>query len=207
MINFLVIDDHHIVRSGIKNMLLELYTPCNVDDAQDETEARVYLDKNKYDLIILDIHMADTDSIGLTQFIVANFPLSPVLIFSMNPEAIYAKRFISAGASGFVSKNAETEELKKAISQCLKNERSVNKAISGSLQGVRGDKETGHPFQKLSAREMEIANLIIQGETNTSISLRLSLGMSTISTYKQRIFKKLGVRNILELVELKKVYE
>lgn len=207
MINFLVIDDHHIVRSGIKNVLLELYAPCTVDDAQDESSARLLLDKNKYDLIILDIHMADTDPIALTQHIVSQFPLSPVLIFSMNPEAIYAKRFINAGASGFVSKNAETQELKNAISLCLNNKRYLSKELTELMMDQAGDNNAGHPFGKLSSRELEIANLIIQGETNTSISSLLSLGMSTIGTYKIRIFKKLGVKNVLELSELKKVYE
>ncbi|MEO7048602.1 MAG: response regulator transcription factor [Ferruginibacter sp.] len=207
MINFLVIDDHQIVRAGIKNMLLELYDPCTVDDAEDETAARILLDKNNYHLVILDIHMENTDSLGLTQYIVSRFPLSPILIFSMNPEALYAKRFISAGASGFVSKNAETEELKNAISLCMNKRRYLSEGLTELMVGEIGDKNAGHPFGKLSTRELEIANLIIKAETNTSISLLLSLGMSTIGTYKMRIFKKLGVKNVLELSELKKVYD
>ena len=111
MKNFLLIDDHEIVRSGVKTVLLELFKPCEIFEASNEREALVQLKARKYDLIIMDVQMPDTDSAGLLKNIKIKTPEVKVLIFSMSAENLYAKRFMKLGAMGFVTKNSGLSEL------------------------------------------------------------------------------------------------
>ena len=113
--NFLIVDDHEIVRSGIKNILGVLYKPDSIFEAIDEESAmRVYVER-AYALVIMDVPLPKTDTIRLIEFMVQENPEIKVLIFSMTPEKIYASKFYNAGAMGFVSKSAGLDELTKAI--------------------------------------------------------------------------------------------
>ena len=115
MKNFLLIDDHEIVRSGVKTVLLEMFKPCEIFEACNEKEALDQLKARRYELIIMDVQMPDTDSAGLMKNIKTRYPDAKVLIFSMSAENLYAKRFMKSGAMGFVTKNAGLSELIKAI--------------------------------------------------------------------------------------------
>jgi two-component system invasion response regulator UvrY len=115
MKKFLIVDDHDVVRSGIKGLLLELFKPSEIAEARDGESATENLKHNQYDLIMMDIQMPKTDTLGLMEYIHIKYPDAKVLVFSMSAESIYAKRFLKAGAKGFLSKDAPLEEIKKAI--------------------------------------------------------------------------------------------
>src|SRR5215216_902958 len=121
MKKFLLIDDHAIVRSGIKFWLSAEYNPSEIDEAENGKEASKKIEENDYDLLLLDIHMPETNSFDLLKYILSTKPEAKVLIFSMNSESMYAKRYLKAGAVGFVSKDAPIEELKKAVDLTLHN--------------------------------------------------------------------------------------
>ncbi len=206
MKKFLLVDDHNVVRSGIRGLLLEIFTPCEIHEAGDGDAAVEKLKENTYDFIMMDIQMPKTDSLGLMEFINVRYPNSKVLIFSMSPEKIYAKRFLKAGAKGFLTKEASLDEVKKAINLVLNNRTYISESLAGSLVKDSYSGTPANPFEKLSAREFEIASLLLSGHTISDISKSLNLQVSTVGTHKARIFEKLNVSNLLELKELSSSY-
>lgn len=207
MKKFLLIDDHAIVRSGIKFWLSAEYNPSKIDEAENGKQATEKIQETDYDLILLDIHMPETNSFDLLKNILSSKPDSKVLIFSMNSESMYAKRFLKAGAIGFVSKDAPIEELKKAVDLSLNNRKYFSDTFIESVLNEKVDKEYNNPFSNLSAREFEIANLLLEGKPVGEISVLLNIKNSTTATYKARIFEKLKIENVLQLNELAVLYE
>lgn len=199
---FLLIDDHEVVRNGIRLLLTENFQPQFIHEAGDGESALKLLKQNVYDLIVMDIQMPDTDALGLMEYINIKFPDSKVLIFSMNAENIYAKRFLKAGAKGFVSKDASMDEVLKAVNMVLNNRRYISEHLIDILADETGPGNHLNPFEKLSGREFEIVRLLLSGETVSSISKLLNLQTSTVGTHKARLFQKLSVTNLLELKEL-----
>jgi DNA-binding NarL/FixJ family response regulator len=145
MKNFLLIDDHEIVRSGTKNVLQELFKPCEIFEAKDEKSALTQLKARKYDLVIMDVQMPDTDTAGLMGYIKTRYEDTRVLMFSMSSETVYAKRFLKAGAMGFVSKNAGLIELKKAVELVLNDRKYISEALAEATcsgNRLRGTKQS-----------------------------------------------------------------
>jgi DNA-binding NarL/FixJ family response regulator len=206
MKKFLLIDDHVVVRSGIKILLSEIYKPSEIHEAHDGDSALEKVKQNTYDLVMLDIQMPKTDTFGLMEFFKIKYPELKVLIFSMSPENIYAKRFLKAGAKGFLSKDAPLEEIKKAINLVLNDKKYISESLMEILAESSGKENDGNLFNTLSAREFEIVSLLLTGQTISQIGNTLHLQVSTIGTHKARIFEKLKVSNILELKELANTY-
>lgn len=207
MKQFLLIDDHEIVRSGVKNVLQELFKPCEIFEANDEKSALSQLKAHKYDLVIMDVQMPGTDTAGLMEYIKTRYPDIRVLIFSMSSENVYAKRFLKAGAMGFVSKNAGLTELKKAVDLVLNDRKYISETLVEQLAAEIGTQQPNNPFDKLSSREFEIANLLMAGKSSSDISELLSINSSTVGTHKARLFEKLGVNNLPELIEVARIYK
>ncbi len=206
MKKFLLVDDHIVVRSGIKGLLAEIFNPSEIFEASDGDEAVEKLKEHKYDLIMMDIKMPKTDTLGLMEYIQIRYPDAKVLIFSMNTEHIYAKRFLKAGVKGFLSKEASLEEIKKAINIILNNRKYISETLAQSLAEDSFSDTPANPFEKLSGREFEIVQLLLSGVTVSEISKTLNLQVSTVGTHKSRLFEKLGVANILDLKELATTY-
>ncbi|MEP6952389.1 MAG: response regulator transcription factor [Ginsengibacter sp.] len=146
MKRFLLVDDHVIVRSGIKVLLSEIFKPSEIHEANDGDTTVEKLKCHQYDLVVMDTKMLRTDTLGLMQFIHANHPNAKVLIFSMYAENIYAKRFLKAGAMGFISKEASLDEIKKAISMILDGGRYISESLALVLANGSLSEEVGQPF-------------------------------------------------------------
>jgi two-component system invasion response regulator UvrY len=203
---FLLVDDHVVVRSGVKILLSQIFNPSEIDEAGDGDTVIELLKHHQYDLIIMDIQMPKTDTLGLMEYILIKFPDTKVLMFSMSAENIYAKRFLKAGACGFVSKDASLDEITKAINQVLNNKKYISPALASRLAEESFFDNPRNPFDKLSRREFEIASLLLSGQTLSEIAQSLNLQISTVGTHKGRLFEKLNVSNILELKELATTY-
>lgn len=207
MKKFLLVDDHIVVRSGIHGLLSELFTPCEVHEAGDSESATEKLKQHHYDLIMMDIQMPNSDTLGLMEYIKVRYPDAKVLIFSMSAENIYAKRFFNAGAKGFLSKDSSLDEIKKAVTLVLNNRKYISETFAESLADASFSGTPDNPFEKLSPREFEIVSLLLKGQTVSEISKTLHLQISTVGTHKSRVFEKLGVTNILELKEMANSYK
>lgn len=205
MKNFLLIDDHEIVRLGVRFVLQSLFAPCEVHEACDEKSALLRLKEKDYNLIIMDVHMPDTNVFGLLEYIRINYPAASVLIFSMSAENIYAKKFLQAGAMGFVSKNAGLAELQKAVEAGLQKRKYISDQLVVQLT-ANFNEHSVNPFHSLTTKEFEIASLLIGGTSVTDISRILNISTSTVGTHKASILKKLNVKSLVELCDLGKQY-
>ena len=202
ILQFLLIDDHEIVRTGINLLLSKIYHPVVIHEAADGESATDLLKKNYYDLVLMDVQMPNTDTFGLLEYITIKFPKIKVLIFSMSAERIFAKRFLKAGVKGFVSKDASLNEVKSAIGLVLDNRRYISEQLQSQLADELASAESKSPFDELNPKEFEIVTLFLAGEQIASISKILNLKSSTVGLYKNKIFEKLGVKNFLELQAL-----
>lgn len=206
MKKFLIVDDHVIVRSGIKFLLAEIYQLAEIHEASDGDSATQKLKEHQFDLIMLDIQMPKTDSFGLMEYIHIKYPQARVLVFSVSAENTYARRFMKAGAYGFVSKEAPLGEIIKAINLVLNDRKYISESLAYKIAEDSFAGRSDNPFNKLSPREFEIVSLLLSGQTVSDISQSLNIQTSTVGTHKARLFEKLSITNILELKELATAY-
>ena len=204
----LLVDDQAIVRYGTIQLLMELYPGVQVKTAKDIDEMVDQLNKSKFELLILDIDFPGSSSFGMLDIIRLRQPDIKILVFSGYDEKLYAQRYLSAGAHGYLSKRDPEKKLGLAINTISQGNVYVSEELKQMLAG--GKKETGgvmkNPMISLSDRELEVMNLLAGGLSLPEISERLNLQLSTVSTYRHRIFEKLDVSNVIDLVEKMKLY-
>ena len=206
MKKILLADDHVIIREGLKIMLQRTIPHTVVEEAINGDSAFEKLKKNVYDLIILDVNMPNTDCFGLVSNIMAIRPDAKILMFSMNAEEMYAKKYLQLGAKGYVCKDADEDEIVKAVMNVLDNKRYISPALGQVLANEAFGNKSANPFNDLSHRELELVMHLVKGESASEISKILNLHPSTIGTYKARIFEKLDCSNIVDLNTMAKMY-
>jgi DNA-binding NarL/FixJ family response regulator len=150
--------------------------------------------------------MPFTDSIALVSNLLVYQKDTKILVFSMNAEDLYAKRFLKLGAKGYLHKETKPEEIKKAIVTILEGKTYMSQQLNDRLMNEMLKKSTDNPFEKLSDRELEIVRYFLLGYSVTDIKKTLNIHASTIGTYKMRLFEKLKVKNALELSKLAVLY-
>src|ERR1035437_9408504 len=179
MIKILLTDDHAIIRAGLK-ILIEKSVPHSViDEAWDGDSAFDKIKKNEYQLIMLDVIMPDTDSFGLVGNILAFKADAKILMFSMNAEDIYAKKYMHLGAKGYVCKDSPEEEIIKAINTVLGGKKYMSEVLSQMLMADALEGKSSNPFESLTPREFEIVNHLVRGQSVSEISRILNLHTST----------------------------
>jgi len=201
---FLVADDHSIVRMGVKLMLEADYPQVTIDEAENGNEIVEKIKLLSYDLLILDFQMPDTDTFSIISNVLARDKFIKILVYTMASEKIYAGKLFKAGVKGFLSKEAKHTELLKAVDAVLNGGIYPNEQVLSN--GKQAEITPINPFATLSNKEMDILAYLVQGKTTKEISSLLNLQLSTISTHKFRIFRKLNVNNIIELIALTKEY-
>jgi two-component system, NarL family, invasion response regulator UvrY len=206
MLNLLLADDHFIIRTGLKLIIESFMADAKIDEAEDGDSTFEKIKKNNYDLLILDVNMPNTDSFVLVSNILALRPGMKILMFSMNQEEVYARRYLKMGVMGYLKKDEHIEEIKKAITIVLSNKKYISTALSQILLDDLHKNNSENPFESLSLREFEIARHLIRGESVAEICQKLTLHSSTVGTHKARIFDKLKCSNIIDLNSLAKVH-
>jgi two-component system invasion response regulator UvrY len=206
MLNFLIVDDHEIVRAGVKNVLQITFQPDSISEASNELTTKELLLQKVFDLIIMDVQMPNTDTIGLVKYIRTQYPDSKLLMFSMTPEKIYANKFYNEGVMGFVSKSAGLNELSKAIDLVLNGRKYFSESFLEHLAQGNTFSRFENPFTKLSSREMEVTMELMKGVPIASIALNLAINSSTLASHKAHIFQKLDVSNVGELIAIGKLH-
>jgi two-component system invasion response regulator UvrY len=201
MIRVLIVDDHAIVRRGLRELLSDEFHEAAFGEASNARQALEELRKTKWDLALLDITLPGKNGLDLLKEFKAARPKLPVLVLSAHPEDQFAIRVLKAGAGGYMTKESAPEELAKAIRKILAGGQYVSPTLAEKL-ALRVRKDiTLTPHETLSDREYEIMCLIASGKTVTGIAGELSLSPKTISTYRARVLEKLGVRNSAEIVQ------
>lgn len=206
MKSILLVDDHVIIRRGLKIFISTIISFAEVDEAEGGDVAFQKIKKHDYDLLILDVNMPGTDSFGLVENILVVRPASKILMLSMNPEEIYAKKYLKLGAMGYIGKDAPEEEIKSAIETVLNGKRYISASLSQVLAEQAIGRGLDNPFEKLSPQEFKIIQYMMKGDSVSEISNKLHLHTSTIGTHKARIFKKLNCKNVVDLNALARVH-
>jgi DNA-binding NarL/FixJ family response regulator len=206
MKKILIADDHVIVRTGLILLIKEELAQVEIDECRDGEGARRNMQSNEYDLVILDISMPFTDTFSLLKYIFTLRPDQKVLILTMSREDVYAKRFLKLGVKGFINKEADRSEIRKAIGCILNNKRYLSSGMHDTLTSEMLDEVPPNPFETLSPRELEIMNHLLEGKNVSEIAGMLFLHISTVSTHKANIMQKLGVSNIIELSKMVQMF-
>jgi two-component system invasion response regulator UvrY len=206
MTEILLADDHITIRKGLKVFIEEQIPRCNIDEAHDGDTALKKIKEKDYGLIILDVNMPETDSFSLVNNILAYKPSANILMFSMNPEELYGKKYLQLGAKGYLNKASPEEEIKKAVELVIKGRRYLGPVLTQILADDALGKKTENPFNNLSRREFEIAMHMISGKSMSEICNILSLQPSTVSTHKAKIFEKLQCNNIIDINTMARLY-
>lgn len=211
MRKILIADDHSIVRLGASVVINEKFKNTEIVSATTIEEVYNNLKNSSFDLLLLDINMPGGNNIKVIKEIINLQQDLKILVFSSYDENIYALRYIEAGAAGYLNKNTAMEELANAIQSIQERGRYMSDAVKDLyVQKLTTNKSTldkTNPLFKLSNREMDVAKHLIEGHGILEVSNLLKLSSSTVSTYKSRIFEKLAVNNIPELIELFKLNE
>ena len=209
MNKILIADDHSIVRFGATVVINEHIKDAEIISATTIKEVYAQLNENRFDLLLLDINMPGGNNIQVIKEILALQNDIKILVFSSYDENIYALRYIEAGAAGYLNKNTAMEEIINAIYSIKDKGKYMSPEVRDlyikKLTTNKSSMEKVNPLNKLSNREMDVAKHLIEGHGILEVSTRLNLSSSTVSTYKSRIFEKLGVNNIPELIELFKL--
>lgn len=207
MARVLIIDDHSIIRVGITFLIRQEIPSAIIDEAKSGDSAVGLLKKQSYDLVILDVNIPGTDTIDFISYLLTSTPHVNILIFTMNPEEWYGRRFLKMGVKGFLNKESPEDEIKKAIWTVLKGNRYISPALAQIISMDALEKKKENPFDELSNREFDVAMRLTRGDSVSAIAESLNLHASTVGTHKAHIFEKLGVQNIIQLADLARLYD
>jgi two-component system, NarL family, invasion response regulator UvrY len=200
MKNVLIVDDHEVVRDGVKNILGERASSTSFGEASTAPEALRLVREQNWDLVILDLSLAGRNGLELLKQLKQIHPELPVLILSMHSEEQYARRAFKAGAAGYITKDRSRTELVEAVNKVAEGGRYVSATLAERLI-IDIQRDTTRPLHEgLSDREFEVMCLIASGRTVSQIGEFLSLSDKTISTYRARILEKMGMRTNAELM-------
>lgn len=199
MINIFIADDHELVREGLKKILKEESDMMVIGEAQNATEVLAKMRKSNCDIIILDMNMPGRSGIDLISDLKILKPQLKILVLSIHPEDRYALRTLKAGASGYISKDTALEELVIAIRKIYTRGKYLSTTLAEQLAFDIGSDSNLLPHEKLSNRELEIMCMIASNRKIKEIATDLSLSISTVNTYRARIFEKMNIKSIVEL--------
>jgi DNA-binding NarL/FixJ family response regulator len=178
-----------------------------ISNAENFFDAIALLKEDAFDLIILDINIPGGKSTEMITDLRAIQPCVRILVFSAHEEEHYALKYISAGANGYLNKLCSEEKMMFAITSIFETSTYISAELVNKLVEAKGRKKAINPMDVLSKRELQIAQLLINGNGNLEISNMLDIHMSTVSTYKARVFEKLKISNLVELINLYKTFE
>jgi two-component system invasion response regulator UvrY len=197
----LLIDDHPVVRYGIERLLEgdERFELCGA--AGDVASAKKLVDAKRPDLIVLDLMLGGRDGLELVRDLCALHPRGRILVFSAQPEMIYAHRAFLAGASGYLMKDEGLEKIPDALETLLRGERHASGPVQRAIfQKLAGVSSVSPPeVESLSDRELQVLRLMGAGFGTAQIAKELSLSMKTVGTYRERLKNKLGANDGREL--------
>ncbi|WEK35488.1 MAG: response regulator transcription factor [Candidatus Pseudobacter hemicellulosilyticus] len=198
MHRILIADDHVIVRAGLKQILVEEFPQARIEEVGDTESLLVKIVKEDWDLVISDLSMPGKSGLEALGQIKQQKPKLPVLILSIHPEDQYAVRVLKAGAAGYLNKSLAAEELVIAVNRVLMGRKYITAAVAEKLASQLDDgPQAAH--ENLSDREFDVLKLIASGKSVSEIAELLSLGVTTVSTYRARVLEKMSMKTNAEL--------
>jgi DNA-binding NarL/FixJ family response regulator len=201
MIEVFVLDDHPIVRQGLEKILEEESDMRVTGQAGTCAELMGLLETRTPDVIILDITMPDRSGLDVLKDLRAMYPKIPVLIMSVHDERHFATRSIKAGAAGYLNKMSVSDELVSAIRRVIGGRKYISLTVAEQLAQELDKPRNGMPHEALSDREFQVMCMIASGLKTSEIAEQLSISPKTVSTYRERLLEKMGMRTNTELAQ------
>ncbi len=202
MIKVLIVDDHEIVRTGIRRLIDDLDGIDVIDEASSGEEAIAIIRKSEPDVVLMDVTMPGIGGLEATRKLSLSHPKLPIVIVTVHTEDPFPNRLLKAGAAGYIHKGCPVNLIEKAIRTVHAGQKFVSPDIAQALALALLEGNDDSPFENLSEREMQVMMMFVQGNKVKNISELLHLSPKTISTYRYRLFEKLGVKNDSELTRL-----
>lgn len=196
----LIADDHAILRRGLREILQRELPGVVSGEAADAAEVLAQVQRQDWDLLILDVTMPGRSGLDLLKDLRYLRPKLPVLVLSMHSEDQYGRRVLKAGASGYMNKESAPEELITAIRKVLAGGRYVSAALAESLARDLARDDERPPHELLSNRELEVLRKIAAGKTVGQVAAELHLGVTTVSTHRARLMEKMQMSTTAELI-------
>jgi len=199
--NILIIEDHPLIRMGLEILILNAQPDAGISQSDNFPDGLVLLEKEKFDMLILDIDVPGSENIRMMEMVREIQPAILILIHSGYDEQVYALPYLQAGADGFLSKLTSQDEFDIAFNALI----SQGKYTSDKVQQIMldsistTDSKTKNPITSLSPQEMRVMQLLLEGKWTKEIAAILNIKENTVSTFKRRVFDKLGVTDLLEL--------
>ena len=200
MINILIADDHELIREGLQKILKKEMDMEVMGEARNAREVFDQVKNRKLSIVLLDISMPGLSGLDVLTELKQSYPKLPVLILSMHPEDRFAVRALKAGAAGYVTKDSAVTELVQAIRKVVTGGRYVSVRLAEKLVEEL-DQGTEKPVHEmLSDREFQVMRMVAAGKKMSEIAEELSLSVSTVSTYRQRILEKMNMGSNVDLI-------
>lgn len=203
MIKILLVDDHELVRTGIRRLLADVPGLKVLGEAENGEDAIKFAREKQVDVVMMDAKMPGIGGLEATKRMLRYNPDLKIIALTVHGEEPFPSLFLQAGASGYLTKGAGLDEMVRAIKQVFNGQHYIAPDIAQqlALRQFSGNKEP-NPFDGLSEREMQVMMMITTGQKVQDISDKLCLSPKTVNTYRYRLFEKLGVNGDVELTHL-----
>lgn len=202
MVKIIIVDDHQLVRAGIKHMLSDSKDFKIIGEASCGADAIKLARQESPDIVLLDLYLPDTSGLEVTQKILRHNPDTKIIIITAASNDLFPFRLMEAGARAYLTKDASKEEVLQAIREVASGKRVISPAIANQLALSKIEGRASTVFDTLSDREMEVVLLLVRGYNAKDIAEKMFVSKKTVHSYRGRIFEKLSVRNDVELTLL-----
>lgn len=199
MIRILIVDDHEIVRRGIREVFADEFPSAHIGEAQSSKEALEAVMAKPWDIVVLDINIPGRSGLEVLEEVRRIQPQTAVLIVSAYPEEEFAIRSFKLGAAGYLNKARASDELIAAVKKALTGGKYVPVSLAEKLAASLGSDVEEAAHESLSGRELQVLRMIALGKTIKEIAAELSLSEKTVATYRSRISEKLGLNSNVEI--------
>ena len=197
-----------IIRQSLMYILQSQFPPVLCSEARTGEECTTMLKRENFDLLILDLTLPDTDGIALTEWIMQRNPQQKILFFSTSPTEVFARRLYQMGIMGYINKQAPISEISNALHAIIRNgEKYVNEEFKAMLSQTEEPQYEIAPLERLSKRELSIAQLLANGKSIEAIAATLNVETTTVRTHKARIFQKLDISSFPEFLQKARQYK
>ncbi|MDA9557004.1 UvrY/SirA/GacA family response regulator transcription factor [Vibrio sp.] len=202
MINVYLVDDHELVRTGIKRIIDDVRGMSVAGEASSGEEAVKWCRSNHPDVILMDMNMPGINGLEATKKILRFNPDIKIIVLTVHTENPFPTKLMQAGASGYLTKGAGPDEMVNAIRMVHSGQRYISPEIAQQMALSQFSSNSDNPFADLSERELQIMMMITTGQKVTDISEQLNLSPKTVNSYRYRLFSKLGISGDVELTHL-----
>lgn len=200
MIRIVIADDHAIVRRGLRQLLEEESDIEIVADVSNASELVSLLRKEECHVLLLDMTMPDKHGLEVLEEVRQEFSALKVLVLSMHPEEHFGIRALKAGASGYLTKDSDPDNIIKAIRKISSGGKFITPELAELIELQLHHKPTENPHELLSSREFAVFLLLAHGRSNADIANELSLSVKTVNNYRMRVMQKMNLKNNAELI-------